>query len=435
MRVQELRETRTARVMEMRGLVETAEKEKRDLNDVESRRFDSLKAEVSGIETRIGQAETLASLERYAEGTPVGGNAGGTDLATLEARYSIGKAIQEYSDTGKLTGVEGEYAAERRTDRSKGFAAPVSLFLGGERRYVGTQQPAAGPGGVLVSTDLGPLTDRPRPNLAVQKLGATTLSGLTGNLDMPRLKSSGTAYWVAEHAPTTGSDPTFDKFSMGPKTVTGRYEMTRRMMIQAPQIEQILRFDLGWIIAAALDAAAVMGPGINDMPRGIQSTPGVRKVPGAYATPGSPTVSELDNLFATMASLVEDADLGGATGFLAHPLVKATLNRYRTSTGDLIGLDGFLKGEPAAWSTQIPASLGVGTNLAKIFYGNWPDLIIGYWSSVDIMLNPYAKEMADRGGAYLYAFLDADIAVRHPESFCFTDDFPTTQNSSSVVVS
>ncbi|MBY0256130.1 phage major capsid protein [Methylobacterium sp.] len=430
MKIHELREQKANRVAEMRGLVDKAETEKRDLTDGERGRFDALKGEVSGLEVRIGQRETLENLERHAEATPVGGTGG---VEALEARYSIGKAIDEFSRTGRLTGAEGEFAAERRSGRKDSFSAPVSLFLGGERRYVGTQQPAAGPGGALVATNLGPLIDRPRPNLAVAKLGATTLTGLTGNLDLPRQKSSGTAKWVPEHGPATGSDPQFEKVSMGPKTVTGKYEVTRRMMIQAPQIEQVLRYDLGFILAQALDLAAVMGTGANDAPRGIKGTPGVHRVPGAFADPQKPTIAELDDLVATMTSLVEDADIGGSTGFLAHPAVKSTLNRYRGADGALIGVAGIFKGEPTAWSTQVPANGGTSTNLAQIFYGNWPDLLVGYWSSVDIMLNPYAAEMADRGGAYLHAFLDADVAVRHPESFVFTDDFPTKALASSVI--
>ncbi|MFC7661486.1 phage major capsid protein [Methylorubrum suomiense] len=438
-KLHELREQRANRVAEMRGLVDKAETEKRDLSEGERGRFDTLKGEVAGLETRIGQAETLANFERHAEAEPLTGHGGAREL---EARYSIGRALDEFSRTGRLTGAEGEYAAEHRSGRDRVFAAPVSAFLGTEQRYIGTQQPGAGPGGVLVPTNLGPLIDRPRPQLAVQRLGATLLTGLTGNLDLPRQKTSGSANWVAEHAPATKSDPTFDKVSMAPKTVTAKYEVTRRMMIQAPQIEQILRYDIGSLLAQALDQAATMGTGTGNVPRGIRSTPGVRKVPGdnlppeqsLYANPQKPTIAELDALFGTLSGLIENADIGGSTGYLAHPAVKSTLNRYRTNTGELVGVAGFLKGEASAWSTLIPDNGGANANLAHIFYGNWSDLLIGYWSSVDLLLNPFATEMADRGGAFLHAYLDADVSVRHPESFAFTDSFPTQQFAASTVV-
>lgn len=272
MKLHELREQKANRVAEMRSLVDKAETEKRDLSEGERGRFDALKGEVSGLEVRIGQRETLENLERHAEATPVGGTGG---LEALEARYSLGKALAEFNEAGRLTGAEGEYAAEHRTGR-KGFAVPTSILLSGEQRAVLTTQPAAGPGGVLVPTALGPLIDRPRPTLAVQRLGASVLTGLTGNLDLPRLKSSGTAGWVGEHQEGPQGDPAFDKVSMGPRTVSGNYEVSQRMMIQAPQIEQILRADLGFLLSQQLDLAATFGPGTGNAPRGSNSRRGSR---------------------------------------------------------------------------------------------------------------------------------------------------------------
>lgn len=429
-RLNELRETRAARVAEMRGLVDAAETAKRDLSQEEQARFDALKGEVRGLEAQIGRAETLAEYERRADAEPVTRHGG---MAELEQRYSIGRAIAEFAETGRLTGAEGEFAREHRSGRQGGFSAPVSAFLG-ESRAVLTTQPAAGPGGNLISTSLGPLIDRPRPQLQVQRLGASVLSGLSGMLDLPRIRSSGQVGWVGEHEAGPQSDPTFDRISMAPHTCSGSYELSRRMLIQAPQIEQILRNDIGLLLAEALDQAAVLAPGTGNFPRGVKATPGVRKITSAFDDPARPSIEELDAFFGGMVGLVETSNIGGSTGFLAHPLVKSTLNQYRGADGSLIGLQGFLQGEPAAFSTQIPANGGANTNLAHIFYGNWSDLIIGYWSSVDIVLNPYADSVAKKGGAYLHAFLDADVAVRHAESFVFADNFPVFAPPTTSVV-
>ena len=88
------------------------------------------------------------------------------------------------------------------------------------------------------------------------------------------------------------------------------------------------------------------------------------------------------------------------------------------------GLAEIFKGQPVAFSNQVPNNLtkGSGTNLSAILYGVWSDLVIGYWSSVDIVVNPYADSVAAKGGALIHAFLDADIALRHPESFVVVKD-------------
>ncbi|MGG3811476.1 phage major capsid protein [Methylorubrum rhodesianum] len=423
MRIHELREQKANRVAEMRGLVNKAEGEKRDLNEQERSRFDTLKGEVSGLETRIGQAETLAAFERGADAEPVTGHGG---MADLEARYSLGRAVAEFLETGRLTGAEGEYAREihresRSGGRANSFAAPVSAFLGGEQRYIGTQTPAAGPGGNLVPTHLGPLIDRPRPMLQVQRLGATVLTGLTANLDLPRLKTSGNVGWVNEHQEGPQTDPTFDKVEMGPHTVTGSYEMSRRMMLQAPQVEQILRQDIGWQLAQALDLSALYGLGTGGMPHGIRGVAGVEKI-----TFGAGRTSQAwIDATASMIGAIDAANITGGTGFLTSPQVRGAALKLTTADGMPIGVPTLFHNERVEFSTQVPANGGASTDLSAIFYGSWSDLIIGYWSSVDIVLNPYADSVAKKGGALLSAFLDADVALRHPESFAWADDVPT----------
>ena len=51
----------------------------------------------------------------------------------------------------------------------------------------------------------------------------------------------------------------------------------------------------------------------------------------------------------------------------------------------------------------------------------WSELVIGYWSAVDILANPYHSDVASKGGVLLHAFLDADVAVRHPEAFAYAE--------------
>ena len=205
------------------------------------------------------------------------------------------------------------------------------------------------------------------------------------------------------------------------------------MLIQAPQIEQILRADLGYLLAQALDQAASIGTGAGASPKGIVATSGVKKFAGTFADPQNPTIAELDRVFGGMIGSVTAADISGQTGFLANPRVKTTMNMYRDGDGAVIGTNGMWQGEPEAFSTQIPANGGASTNLATIIYGAWNDLILGYWSSIDIVLNPYADSVARKGGCFLHAFLDADVAVRHPESFAFTDNFPVQSATFTTV--
>jgi HK97 family phage major capsid protein len=411
MNLHTLRESRAAKVETLKALAAKAEAERRDLSADESTAFDAGRAEVEKLDRDIRNAEFLAEAERRAEAEPVSGSH--RDLADLERRFRVGKAIAEMSEHGRMTGAEGEYAAEHRSGRPGAIAMPVGVFLG-ERRAVTT----GGSGGNLVATELGPMIDRLRPSLAVEAMGATVLSGLTSNLDLPRLTGSGSAGWVAEHGGATRSDATFDKVSMGPKTVAAEYELSRRMMIQATQIETILRADIGFLLAQALDGAAIKGGGANE-PVGILGTAGVPVV--AIGANGGALALDVT---ADMIGAIDAADVNGARGFLTNAKVRKAAMKLKDGQNRPYGVPAVFHNEPVTFSNQVPGNLakGTGTNLSALIYGAWADLVIGYWSTVDIVVNPYHADVASKGGALLHAFLDADIALRHGESFVVSKD-------------
>ncbi|MFP3345020.1 hypothetical protein R0J87_21310, partial [Halomonas sp. SIMBA_159] len=56
-----------------------------------------------------------------------------------------------------------------------------------------------------------------------------------------------------------------------------------------------------------------------------------------------------------------------------------------------------------------------------LIYGEWASLYVGYWSGVDLMMNPFHSDVASKGGAILHAFLDADVVVRHAEGFRYAE--------------
>lgn len=405
-----LKEKRTAKQDEMKAIMA-----KPDLSNEDRQRFDAIETEVRGINADIRRVSLIEEAERHAEADPVEGRSIG--IADLERRYSVGKALAEHMD-GKLTGIEAEYAAERRSGRKDAISVPVSVLLG-ERRALTTTTPAGGPGSNLVQTSLGPFIDRLRPVLAVESMGATVLPGLTDNLDLPRLKASGSAGWVAEHGAATGSDAQFDKVSLAPKTVTAMYEVSRRMMLQAANLEPILRGDLGYLLAQAIDGAAIQGGGANQ-PTGIIANANVQVLP--LGTNGAAMTVDTA---ADLMGLVDDANAFGNVGFLSNSKVKKAAAKLKDSQNRPYGQAEVFKQTPVVFSNQVPSNLVKGTSGAvcsAILYGVWSDLVIAYWSSVDIVINPYADSVAAKGGALLHAFLDTDVAIRQPLSFAVAKD-------------
>ena len=133
--------------------------------------------------------------------------------------------------------------------------------------------------------------DHLRAALVTRRLGARILSGLVGNVAIPRLKTSVTSAWVAENSALTLADPAVDQITLSPKHVGCLTEFSRNMLLQSsPDIEEMLRNDFAQVLARAIDSAALVGGGSNQ-PVGIISTSGVATV--NMATPTWTTVLQL----------------------------------------------------------------------------------------------------------------------------------------------
>jgi hypothetical protein len=49
------------------------------------------------------------------------------------------------------------------------------------------------------------------------------------------------------------------------------------------------------------------------------------------------------------------------------------------------------------------------------FFGDWPEALLGFWSGVDLVVDPYTR--SSRGEVVYTAFQDTDFGVRRPEAF------------------
>ncbi|GGF82209.1 hypothetical protein GCM10010924_06900 [Rhizobium wenxiniae] len=384
MNIHHLRETRAAKLAAIKALGDNPD----------NAQFATLETEIRSLDGQIKNAATISEFERH-EQSPNG------DMARELRSYSVSKAIRE-GNSDNLTGLEREVHEELSRGREvRGLMIPTAAIFGDENRAMLT----SGTAGNTVATDMGGLIDRIRPTLAVQGLGATIISGLTGNLDLPRLTSGPTAHWVNEDEATTASDATFDKVSLKPKTVSGEMYLSRRLQLQnGVALENVLRNDLAFVLAQALDAAAINGLAANKQPVGILN---------AIAETVTTSPAFISDTTADLIAALELDDVTGTTGFLTNKSLMGQVRKVKT-LGRVIPVSELFHGEKVVSTNQVPKVGGKD----PLIFGAWSNLLIGYWSGVDILLNPYSD--ASKGGLRMHAFLDADIAVRHNEAFAWT---------------
>lgn len=425
MTLREMLERRAAIGAEMRTLNEKPSGENGDLAPEQRTRWDALKAELTGLDEKISRQSTIDDLDRRASGESLTGDrhldremqgvglldviragCGGTDEAAGRAR-------------------EMSQEMERRSGRkAQGIYWDMRTPM--ERRVVTTALPVAGPGGALIPTDYRPdlFIDRLRNATKVRALGATVLSGLTGNVQIPRLKASVAAGWVAENSPLPVSDPQFDGVTLSPKHAGVITEWSRNMLQQAsPDVETLARNDMAQVLSELLDSAAIAGTGTNNQPRGILNTSGIGTV--SSGANGGPTTYE--NIAALVAAVDTSNAAGSTLGFLSNSKVKLQVSLLRDGMGNPFTPAVIYQNSRVEYSNLVPNNLtkGTGTNLSAVLYGNWADLLIGVWSELDILVNPYESTAYSKGNVSIRAMMTVDIAVRHPESFAAITDVAT----------
>jgi HK97 family phage major capsid protein len=369
------------------------------------------------------------------EGRVHDAGAGEIGLSQREVkRYSFLRVAQYLADpnprTAEAAGFELEVARAAQAKHSRsanGVLIPWEV-LGSSRaaqtpgQVVGT----FGDGGALVGTDRldAQFIDLIRNRSAFLNSGLTMLSGLEGNVEIPKKLSSSQYYFVGENAGVANSKLTFGLVNMIPRTIGVRVPISRRMMIQSsPDVENLVRIDMAESVALGMDYTIGYGTGSNGQPLGIVNTTGIGSVtlgggtakafPVSLGGDGSTTHNcgdwadyvdletelAIDNLDAGSMSYVMNSVVRGA--------LKQTL-RASSAGSDYIMTDaGTVNGYPTVISNQM--------QINDVLFGNFADCVVGMWSGLDVVVDPYTQSAS--GQVILTVHQDFDVAVRRPQSF------------------
>jgi HK97 family phage major capsid protein len=414
MKLRELLERRTKIVEEMRAITNQPTGDGGDLSAEQSTRFDALKTELAGLEKNIERQQTLDEAERRMQGTPLH-TSGDRQLDDELRRFSLLRAIAMQVpdlttrvDCGRERELSQELA-KRSGMAFQGVPVPMQVF---EKRVT-----TGATGADLISTDLmaGQYIDSLRAALVIRRLGARVLSGLMGNVDIPKRTGSSTAAWVADNAAISATDGSFDKVSMTPKHVGARTEFSRNMLLQSsPDIEALVRDDFAAILARAVDLAAIQGGGSNE-PVGILETPNLNTVADA-------------STWAKVLQLIETVEMENAEGsaWLTDPRVvrklRSTAKVSSTDSVMIMQSPNELAGYPLISSSIVPGGSLSPLGDGILIFGQWSDLLLGYWSVFDLLVNPYESTAYSKGNVQVRGIITADVAVRHIESFAASTD-------------
>jgi HK97 family phage major capsid protein/HK97 family phage prohead protease len=293
-----------------------------------------------------------------------------------------------------------EAAAAKLGRQSRGITIPQEVL----RRDLSVGVATAGGNLVATELDSASFIDLLRNASALDQAGATVLTGLVGNVAIPRQSGAGTGYWVSEAGAPTESQQTVDQVSMTPKTVAAFTDYSRRLMLQSSiDIENMVRRDLAAVLGLKIDAAGLYGTGSNSEPLGLKNTTGIGTEDFAADAPTFAEVVAMESDVATANALL------GSPVYLMNAAMRGNLKTTKKDAGSGIFLmeGGEVNGYRGVLSNQVASG--------DLWFGNFADLLIGYWSGLDIMVDPYTNSTS--GTVRVVAMQDVDVAIRHPESF------------------
>lgn len=345
---------------------------------------------------------------------------GGADIGMTDRevrQFSFVRAIRALSnptdrrmqEQAKFEFEASAAAAERMGKDPEGILVPDEVL----RRALNTSTSgtAAGDtGGHSVATDLlaQSFVEMLRNRAVALQLG-TTMSGLVGNIAVPRQASGATGYWIGEDDDAPEDNLELDQIGMSPKTVAALSEITRRLLMQSSlDVEALVRRDLAAALALTIDKAFYYGTGAGNQPRGIANYTGINAV--EFAADGAPAYAEIVAMESEIAA--DNADIAG----MAYVLNARMRGHMKTAPKFSGGTDQGTVWEAGntvnGYRTEVTNQIENG----DVFFGNFADAFIGMWGGLELTVDPYTHSA--KGRLRIVAMQDVDFALRRIESFC-----------------
>ncbi len=342
--------------------------------------------------------------------------------------FDLGKALRANLRGVALDGIERELVQEGEREAEKsgiGVSRGITLpgfYVKRDLTATGTTSVAGDQGGMTVETNKAGLLDDFFNASVMRELGATVLTGLTGNLDIPRLVADTAAAGKAENAGADEVSPTTAQLSLSPKRLPAFVDISDQLMNQSSSaIESMIRGHLTSQMLATQEAAFFHGAGTVDA-NGIAGTSGIGSVAGGAAGAAPDYADIIDLEEAVDAQNAIGGSLAYATNGQIRAKLKQTPKQGSGIEGNFIISDlspGVINGYKAAYTNAISRVLekgGSGTVCSAIFFGNFADYVIGYWGGLNLELLRDSTN-AKTGLHTLCANTYYDGGVRRPASF------------------
>ena len=320
----------------------------------------------------------------------------------MKKQFSLLKAINDIANNRSLDAVSQAVinaGADEMRSAGQSFSGQIQLPVESRAAVTVTDEHDD-----VIEVQFADLLTPLRAKNVLVAAGAKYMSGLIGDVQVP-IMGAGNVTWEGEVASAKEAGYTFSSKKLQPKRLTAYVDISKQFLVQdSIGAEQAIRADIVAAINSKLESTILgSAQGSTTTPAGIFYGQSPKKIT---------TFKDICDLEAS----IEDANVIGECKYVMSNKAKAALRNMPKSSKStqLVMENGEVDGTPVLNTSNVEAQ--------NIAYGDWNNLAIGQWGSIDLVVDPYTLAKDGQVRIVINAFFDA-ITLR-PEAFAFG----TTQN-------
>lgn len=320
----------------------------------------------------------------------------------MKKQFSLLKAINDIANNRSLDAVSQAVinaGADEMRSAGQSFSGQIQLPVESRAAVTVTNEHDD-----VIEVQFADLLTPLRAKNVLVAAGAKYMSGLIGDVQVP-IMGAGNVTWEGEVASAKEAGYTFTSKKLQPKRLTAYVDISKQFLVQdSIGAEQAIRADIVAAINSKLEST-ILGSA-----QGSTTTPA-----GIFYGQSPKTITTFKDICDLEAS-IEDANVIGECKYVMSNKAKAALRNMPKSSKStqLVMENGEVDGTPVLNTSNVEAQ--------NIAYGDWNNLAIGQWGSIDLVVDPYTLAKDGQVRIVINAFFDA-VTLR-PEAFAFG----TTQN-------
>nr|DAP35642.1 MAG TPA: prohead serine protease [Caudoviricetes sp.] len=358
---------------------ETVEKSDEEVQDEDKDKDNDVEGEDKEEETRSARTHKLININTM-----------------KEQRFSLLKAIRNVAENRNFDPLTAKVVADGQKEmRQAGLNTVGQIYIPFEQRAAVS---VTAEGSDIVGTNLMAIEPALRAKNVLVQSGAKFMTGLSGNVQIPRLSPSNVG-WQNEVGQAVDGAPTFDNVTLTPHRLTCFVDLSKQLLVQdSLSVEEAIRQDIIAAITSKLEATILSADARTvSNPGGLMAG----KTPTAVAT------------FADICKLeaaVESAGVLNPVSYVVSPSVRANFRDMTKGKGmQLAYVDNSLDGATV---------LSTGNMKDKHFIvADWTNLALAQFGSLDITVDSYSQAVNGCVRLVINSYWDCQ-AIR-PEAFQF----------------